>query len=53
MRRAIYFIHFFVVPLIVAGGDVVHPILVVEVPTDSLFNAFLELEGRLPAKLFL
>lgn len=44
------FVHVVVVALVVAGGDVVHPVLIVEVPADGLFNPFLELEGRFPAE---
>ena len=43
------FIHVVVVLLVVARGDVVHPFLVVQVPTDGLLDAFLKLEARLPA----
>ena len=51
--RLLSFIHFLVVALVVAGGDVVHPVLVVEIPADGLLDAFLELEGGLPAELAL
>ena len=43
-------IHFFVVAFIVAGGDVVHPVLMVEVPADGLLDTLLELQARLPAE---
>ena len=47
------FVHIVVVALVVAGGYVVHPVLVVEVPADGLFDTFLELERRFPAQFFL
>ena len=47
------FVHIVIVALVVAGCDVVHPVLIVEVPADGLFDAFLELEGWLPAELSL
>lgn len=46
-------VHFIIVFLVVPTGDIVHPFLVVEVPSYGLFDAFLELEARLPAQLFL
>ena len=46
-------IHLCVVLLVLAGGDIVHPLLVTEVPADGLFDAFLELEGWLPTELVL
>ena len=46
-------VHVFVIPLVVAGGDVVHPGLVVEIPTDGALDAFLELQGGLPAQFAL
>ena len=50
----VYFSHVFigvqVVPTLVivivhvgAGGDVIHPLLVIEIPADGLFDAFIEL----------
>ena len=53
LRTSASFIHFCVVFLVLTGGDVIHPLLVVEVPADSLFDAFLELEGGFPAELVL
>ena len=47
------FIHFFVVAFVVAGGDIVHPFLVVKIPTDGLFDAFLKLEGGFPVEFTL
>ena len=52
-NRLTVLVHFFVVLFVVAGGDVVHPFLVVEVPADGFFDAFLELERRFPTKFFL
>ena len=46
-------IHHSVIIQIIAGGDVIQPLLVVEVPTDSLFDAFLELEGGFPSEFVL
>ena len=46
-------IHILVVLLVGAGGDVIHPLLVVEIPAHGLFDAFLELEGGLPAQFVL
>jgi hypothetical protein len=42
-------IHFLVVFFVIAGGNVVHPLLVIEIPTDGFLNAFLEPERGLPA----
>ena len=47
------FVHVVVVALVVAGGDVVHPVLMVEIPADGLFDAFLKLEGWFPAEFSL
>ena len=44
---------FFVILFVVAAGDVVQPFLVVEVPAHRLLDAFLELQGRLPAEFLL
>lgn len=46
-------IHLCVVLLVLAGGDIVHPFLIVEIPADGLFDTFLELEGGLPTELVL
>ena len=40
-------IHFIIILLILTTGDVVHPLLVVEIPTHGLFNALLELQREL------
>ena len=44
-------VHVLVVLLVLAGGDVVHPRLVVEIPADSFVDTLLELETRAPAQL--
>ena len=44
------FVHVVVVSLVVAGGDVVHPLLVVEVPSDCLLYPLLELQAGLPSE---
>ena len=46
-------IHAFVVLLVLAGGDVVHPFLVVEVPSYCLFYALLELKAGFPTEFLL
>ena len=46
-------VHTFVVFLVIAGGDVVHPRLIVEIPADGLFDAFLKLQRRLPTEFAL
>ena len=43
-------VHIFVIFHIIAGSHIVHPVLMVEIPSDSLFDAFLKLKGRLPAE---
>ena len=47
------FVHFVVVFFVVAGGDVVHPLLVFKVPADGLLNTLLKLERRFPAQFTL
>ena len=44
-------VHVLVVLLVLAGGDVVHPRLVVKIPADSFVDTLLELETRAPAQL--
>ena len=39
--------------LIVARGNVIHPLLVVEIPADGFFDAFFELERWFPAEFLL
>ena len=46
-------IHVVVVLLVITRGDVVKPLLIVKIPADSLFDAFLELEGGFPTELLL
>ena len=36
-------VHFLVIALVITAGDVVEPLLVVEVPAHGLFDPFLEL----------
>jgi len=42
-------VHLFVVFFILARGDAVHPLLVVEIPTYGLLDTLLELEAGLPS----
>ena len=51
-ESGLFVIHFFVILLVLAACDVVHPLLVVKVPPDGLLYAFLELQGWLPAQFF-
>lgn len=44
VRLLSFCVHLFVVLLVVAAGNVVHPLLIVEVPTYSFLNAFFELQ---------
>ena len=37
-------IHLLIILLILAAGDIVHPFLVVKVPTDGAFDALLKLQ---------
>jgi len=39
--------------LVVTAGDIVHPVLVVEIPANCFLNAFLELEAGLPSEFTL
>ena len=43
-------VHLCVVFFILARGDIVHPLLVVQIPADGLFDTFFELEARFPAQ---
>ena len=47
------FIHLLVVFLVLAGGDVIQPGLVVQVPADGFLYTFLKLQGGFPTQLFL
>ena len=47
------FILILVIALVVARGDVVHPVLMVEIPFHGLLYLLLELQARLPAQLAL
>ena len=44
-------VHVVVIPLVVPAGHVVHPLLVVEVPSYGLLDALLELQAGLPSEL--
>ena len=46
-------IHVLIVFHVVAAGDVVHPILVIEIPADSFLDALFELETGLPSEFTL
>ena len=37
-------IHIFVILFVFTRSDVIHPLPIIEVPTDSLFNTFLKLK---------
>ena len=43
-------IHLHIILFVFARGNIVHPVLMVEIPADRLFNAFLKLEARFPAE---
>ena len=44
-------IHFFIIFLIFSGSDIIHPLLVVQIPADGLLDALLKLQRRLPTQL--
>ena len=46
-------VHVLIVLHVIAGGHIVHPFLVVEVPPHGPLNSFLELQRRFPAELAL
>lgn len=52
-EKSAILVHVVVIFLVVAGGDVVHPVLIVEIPADGLLDAFLELERGLPTEFAL
>ena len=52
-NKLLLIIHFVVVFLILARGNIVHPLLVVEIPAHSLLDAFLKLEAGFPAEFCL
>ena len=52
-KKLLILVHFLVVFLIVAAGDVLHPLLVVEVPVDGQDDALLEGSLGIPAKVVL
>ena len=52
-KHLLILVHFLVVLLVVAAGDVLHPLLVVEVPVDGQDDALLERGLRVPAQIVL
>ena len=52
-KRLLILVHFLVVLLVVAAGDVLHPLLVIEVPVDGQDDALLERGLRIPAQIVL
>ena len=44
-------VHLLIVFFVLAGGDVVHPLLVVEIPAYRLLDSLLELQRGFPAQL--
>ena len=46
-------VHIIIILLIVTRGHVVQPLLVVEIPADSLLDTLLKLQRGLPSELFL
>ena len=52
-KRLFILVHFLVVFLVVAAGDVLHPLLVVEVPVDGQDDALLEGSLGVPAQIVL
>ena len=46
-------VHFLVILLVFPGSDIIHPLLIIQVPADGLFNAFLKLEAGFPAQFLL
>ncbi len=53
MQNYLLLIHFLVVAFVVAGGDVVHPVLMVKIPTNGVLDAFFELERGFPTEFAL
>ena len=43
-------VHVFVILLVVSACHVVHPFLIVEIPTDGFLDAFFELQAGFPAQ---
>ena len=52
-KKLLVLVHFLVVFLVVAAGDVLHPLLVVEVPVDGQDDALLEGSLGVPAQIVL
>ena len=44
-------VHLVVVALVVSGCDIVHPLLVLQIPSHRLLDTLLELKARLPTEL--
>ena len=53
MRKLPIGVHRLVVVLVVTAGDIIHPLLIVEIPANGLLDTFLELEAGLPTQLTL
>ena len=52
-KKLLILVHFLVVFLIVAAGDVLHPLLVVEIPVDGQDDALLKRGLGVPAQILL
>ena len=52
-KRLLILVHFLVVFLVVAAGDVIHPLLMVQVPVDGQHDALLERGLGVPAQIVL
>lgn len=48
-----FLVHGFVILLVFAAGDGVHPLLIIQIPAHGLFYAFFELQARFPAQFVL
>ena len=46
-------VHVLIVFLVVTAGDTLHPVFMLEIPCNGLFDAFFEHRLRIPADLFL
>ena len=53
LTRLPVLIHLLIVFFVLAGGDVVHPLLVVEIPAYRLLDSLLELQRGFPAQFLL
>ena len=52
-RALLILVHILIVVLVITAGDVVHPLLVVQVPVDGQHDALLERGLRVPAQIVL